>query len=192
MCVARVCKTGLMWTLLLSGFVFAQDAGFEDVEGPNVRVIRHADGSRTRFTRTPDNTVLTKKKFSPNGVMAMVTVYGMFKRDHMLAGNPNSCMIYDGKNNLLFWVRYGYRKQDGQLVQEEMFDARAKRIDPKTGEEAPVQVVKYLVDEHGNRSAPYVINTKFAKGGDIKAFEKRFGVRKSTMYESNPFAEDEE
>jgi len=176
-------KSVILLCGLLAGGLWAADAGFEDVDGPNVRVTRHADGSRTRFTRTPDNTTLTKKKYSPNGVLDMVTIYRMDK-----FGNPLSCMIYDGDKNLLFKVAYGYRKQDGQLVEERMFDARVKRVDPKTGQEMPVQRICYLIDPNGNRSRPIVINLKWADEAQIQSFQKRFGV--STMYEKNPFAED--
>ena len=165
---------------MTGGLMAKPDAGFDDVDGPNVRVIRHADGSRTRFTRSPDNTTLTKKKYGPNGVMNMVTIYKMKE------GNPIGCKIYDGNKTLLFKVSYGYRKQDGQLVEERMFDARRKRIDPKTGKETPIQRICYLIDGNGTRSAPIVINLKYAEQHEIDAFQKRFGV-KSTMYEKNPF-----
>lgn len=161
----------------------APDAGFDDVDGPNVRIIRHADGSRTRFTRTPDNTVLTKKKYSPNGVITMVTIYRMDK-----LGNPLGCKIFDGKKELLFKVSYGYRKTDGKLVEERMFDARRKRLGPD-GREAPVQRVFYVYDAQGNRSEPMVVNLKPEREDKIQSFEKRFGV-KSSLYEHNPFEDD--
>ena len=169
--------------LMTSGLHAKPDAGFDDVDGPNVRITRHADGSRTRFTRTPDNTTLTKKKYSANGVLEMLTNYTMDK-----FGNPLGCKIYDGNKNLLFKVSYGYRKSDGRLVEERMFDARVKHRDPKTGKEMPVQRTCYLYDANGNRSAPMVINLKWAQDKDIQTFEKRFGI-KSSMYEKNPFIE---
>ena len=173
----------LLCGLMTGGLMAMPDAGFDDVDGPNVRITRHADGSRTRFTRTPDNTTLTKKKYSPNGIIEMVTIYRMDK-----FGNPLNCKIYDGKKTLLFKVSYGYRKTDGKLVEERMFDARAKHIDPKTGKEMPVQRTCYLYDGNGNRSAPMVINLKWAQEKDIQTFEKRFGI-KSSMYEKNPFGD---
>ena len=97
------------------------------MDGPNVRVMRHEDGSRTMFTRTPDNRTLTKKKFSANGVLTMLTVYRMDTN-----GNPIGCKIFDGQNQLLYKVSYGYRKADGQLVEERMFDARVTRRDKDT------------------------------------------------------------
>ena len=151
----------------------------EAVDGPNVRVMRHDDGSRTLFTRTPDNRSLTMKKFNANGVLVMMTNYRMDSNR-----NPVSCKIYDGANNLLYKVSYGYRKSDGQLVEERMFDARTKRQDPNTGVEMPVQRVCYVYDAQGNRSAPIVYNLLPGK-----TFEEVFGVKSSAL-DVNPFKED--
>jgi hypothetical protein len=149
-----------------------------EAEGPNVRVMRHSDGSNTRFTRTPDNRTLTKRKFSPNGVLTMLTIYRM---DSM--GNPTGCQIFDGNNQRLFKVSYGYRKADGQLVEERMFDARVVRRDPHTGNEMPVQRICYVYDAAGNRSSPIVINLLPGK-----KFEEVFGIKSSAL-ETNPFHE---
>jgi len=149
---------------------------FEEVDGPNVRVMRHEDGSRTMFTRTPDNRTLTKKKFSGNGVLTMLTIYRMDAN-----GNPIGCKIYDGQNQLLFKVSYGYRKADGQLVEERMFDARVVRKDPNNNMEMPVQRICYVYDAQGNRSAPIVYNLLPGK-----TFEQVFGVKSSAL-ETNPF-----
>jgi hypothetical protein len=152
---------------------------FDAVDGPNVRIMRHEDGSRTHFTRTPDNRTLTKRKFSPNGVLTMLTIYRMDSN-----GNPIGCRISDGQNNLLFKVSYGYRKSDGQLVEERMFDARVMRRDPNTGKEMPVQRICYVYDNQGNRSAPIVFNLLPGK-----TFEQVFGVKSSAL-ETNPFKEN--
>ncbi|MDP3851113.1 MAG: hypothetical protein Q8Q59_11455 [Luteolibacter sp.] len=152
---------------------------FDTVDGPNVRVMRHEDGSRTLFTRTPDNRTLTKKKFSPTGVLSMLTVYRMDSN-----GNPIGCRIYDGRNTLLFKVSYGYRKSDGQLVEERMFDARTTRRDPNTGKEMPLQRICYVYDAQGNRSAPIVYNLLPGK-----TFEQVFGVKSSAL-DTNPFKEN--
>ena len=154
----------------------AADKDFDAVDGPNVRVMRHDDGARTMFTRTPDNRTLTKKKFSANGVLNMITIYRMDAN-----GNPIGCKIYDGNRDLLFKVSYGYRKSDGQLVEERMFDARVTRKDPATGKEMPVQRICYVYDAQGNRSAPIVYNLLPGK-----TFEEVFGVKSSAL-ETNPF-----
>jgi hypothetical protein len=152
---------------------------FDSVDGPNVRVMRHEDGAQTRFTRTPDNRTLTKKKFSANGTLLMVTVYRMDANE-----NPISCRISDGQGNLLFKVSYGYRKSDGQLVEERMYDARVIRRDPNTGKEMPIQRICYVYDAQGNRSAPIVYNLLPGK-----TFEEVFGIKSSAL-ETNPFREN--
>lgn len=140
--------------------------------------MRHIDGSQTRFTRSPDNRVLTKRKVNANGVLTMLTIYRMDKN-----GNPVSCQIYDGNNNRLFKVSYGYRKTDGQLVEERMFDARVTRRNPHTGEEMPIQRICYTFDAQGNRSAPIIINLLPGK-----KMEDVFGIKSSEL-ETNPFNE---
>jgi hypothetical protein len=158
------------------GMLDARDKDFDAVDGPNVRVMRHDDGSRTMFMRSPDKKKLTKKKFSANGVLTMMTIYWMDSN-----GNPTGCRIIDGQNQVLFKVVYGYRKKDGLLVKEKMFDARTPRKDPVTGEEMPVQTITYVYDAEGNRSAPIIFNHFPGK-----TFEQVFGVKSSAL-ETNPF-----
>jgi len=149
----------------------------EAVDGPNVRVMQHKDGSKTIFTRSPNNQVLTKKTYSSAGKLTLITVYRMDA-----GGNPISCKIKDGQGNELFKVRYGYRKSDGQLVIEEMFDSRVRRTNPKDPkEEMPVQVVRYVIDAQGKRSAPIVYNLLPGK-----TFEEIYGTPSSAL-ETNPF-----
>jgi len=160
--------------LIFSGITRANE--LETVDGPNVRVLRHEDGSRAIFIRSPDSRVLTKKTFSANGVLNMLTIYKMDS-----SGNPLGCKIYDGKKNELFKVSYGYHKFTGQLEQERMFDSRVVRKDPNTGKEMPVQIIRYLYDAEGKRSAPMVFNLLPGK-----TFEEVFGVKSSAL-ETNPF-----
>lgn len=131
---------------------YGDEAGFDAVDGPNVRVTRHDDGSRTVFERSVDQKVLTKKTFTANGALFLVTVYRMDAH-----GNPLNCKIYDGKKNEMFKSRYGYHKDTGLLVEEQMFDSRVKRTDPNSGEEMPVRRFIYNYDALGNRSAPISI-----------------------------------
>jgi len=67
------------------------------------------------------------------------------------------CKTYDGQKTELFKTSYGYRKSDGLLVEERMFDSRVKRINPDTGEEMPIRRFIYTYDALGNRSAPFAI-----------------------------------
>ncbi len=154
----------------------APSSGFDAVDGPNVRVMHQDDGSRTVFVRSPDNRTLTKRTFSKQGVLAMVTIYRMDEHT-----NPTGCKIYDGDTNELYKVSYGYRKTDGRLVEERMFDSRVKRINPQTGKEMPVRRFIYTYDALGNRSAP--ISITLIPG--LKTADEVFG--KSSALEKNPF-----
>lgn len=167
-----------------SGSVSAEEANqaaneFELVEGPNVRVTRQKDGSKTYFIRTPDNLTLTKKTFTSNGNLCLVTIYRMDSN-----GNPLGCKILDGQKTELFKVSYGYHKTNGRLLEERMFDCRVRRINPATGGELPVQRVIYLYDAQGKRSAPIALNLLPGK-----TFEEVYGSPGSAL-ESNPFAEE--
>jgi hypothetical protein len=152
----------------------ANDVGA--VDGPNVRCMKHKDGSRAVFTRSPDSRTLTKKTYTPNGVICMLTTYKMDSN-----GNPLGCKIKDGQNTEMFKVSYGYHKVTGLLVEELMFDSRVRRLNPANGKELPVQRIVYLYDAEGKRSAPMVFNLLPGK-----TFEQVFGVKSSAL-ESNPF-----
>ena len=162
-------------SLGLAASAYSEKSDFEAVDGPNVRVTRHDDGSRTIFSRSPDARTLTKKTYSSGGALFLVTIYRMDAQ-----GNPMNCKIYDGKKNEMFKSRYGYRKSDGQLVEEQMFDSRVKRIDPNTGEEMPVRRFLYTYDALGNRSAP--ISITLTPG---KTAEEVYG--KPTALDADPF-----
>lgn len=150
----------------------------EGVDGPNVRFMHHEDGSRSVFIRSPDSRKLTKKTYSKNGVLKMLTLYTMDS-----SGNPRGCKIMDGQNHELFKVSYGYHRQTGLLVEELMFDARVRRINPSTGKEMPVQRLSYVYNAEGERSAPIVSN--YLPG---KTFEQVFGAKSSAL-DINPFHE---
>jgi len=152
---------------------------FNAVDGPNVRVTRHEDGGRTLFTRTPDKRTLTKKTFSADGVLCMVTIYRMDDN-----GNPLGCKILDGQKSELFKVSYGYHKETGRLEEERMFDSRVKRIDKDTGKEMPVHRFIYTYDAQGKRSAPISITLTPGKNAN-----EVFGGRASAL-ENNPFGEE--
>jgi len=154
---------------------------FSAVDGPNVRVMRHDDGSRTVFSRSPDNRTLTKRTFTANGNLSMLTIYRMDAN-----GNPLSCKIYDGLKQEIYKAGYGYHKETGQLLEERMFDSRVKRIDPNSGKEMPVRRYLYTYDAQGRRGKPIAIT--LVPGG--KTAEEVYGS--PSALESNPFDEDAE
>lgn len=177
---ARKHSVSLLLSLAFLGlFAPARASEFDGVDGPNVRYMRHEDGSRSVFIRSPDNKTLTKKTFSPDGVLTMLTTYKMDASQ-----NPLGCKIRDGLGTEMFKVAYGYHRVTGQLVEELMFDSRVKRTNPETGKEMPVQRIVYIYDAEGKRSPPIVFNLLPGK-----TFEQVFGIKSSAL-EANPFKEE--
>ena len=145
-------------------------------EGPNVRIKRHQDGSRTVFRRSPDDRTLVKRTWGTNGAVKMIVVSRLNPK-----GDPLACKIYDGREVLLYKVSYGYSRTSGRLQAERMFDARALRTNPETGKEAPIRVMYYNYDARGNQTAPEVYTFK-----EGKKAEEVFGAR-GTFPRDNPF-----
>jgi hypothetical protein len=140
-----------------------------------VRVMRNQDGSTAIFRRTPSNEVLEKRTFNANSVLTMLTVYRMDRR-----GNPLGCKIYDGLKQELFKARYGYDKDTGRLVEEQLFDARVRRLDPTGKYEMPVRRFIYTYDANGKQNKPISIVLRPGKTAD------EMYARPSAL-ESNPF-----
>ena len=111
----------------------------------NKRTISHPDGSRSVFVRTPDHRTLCKYNYSSKGELSQMAVYRMDEK-----GNVPGAKICDGRKEELFKVSYGYRKSDGVLVEERMFDSRTKRISPDDGKELPVWRVIHTWNENGS------------------------------------------
>jgi hypothetical protein len=149
---------------LSCGFAHAAVPGLE-VQGPYASVKTNKDGSREYFERTHDMTVITKKTVSPEGQPVLKTVYRLSPQ-----GNPLTCDIFDGKGVRLFKSRYGYDPKQGltygKLIEEQMFDARVKRLHPQSGKEIPVRRFIYTYDAQGNRNAPISITTIPGKTAD--------------------------
>lgn len=159
----------------LSGF--SAPAGTWEKQGPNVRVMRHQDNSKTVFRRTPGSQSLVKKNVGVDGKVRYSTHYRMDKH-----GNPRSCKIYNASKLTLFYVTYGYDRFTGRLVGERMFDPNLK--DPKTGKDSLVMVMYYKYDAQGKQQPP--VRYVFQKGQTI---EEYLGGQKSS-YEENPFEEE--
>ena len=145
-------------------------------DGPNVRIKRHQDGSRTVFRRSPDDRTLVKRTWGTNGAVKMIVVYRLNQK-----GDPLACKIYDGRESLLYKVSYGYSRTTGRLQAERMFDARALRTSPETGKETPIRIMYYNYDARGNQTAPEVYTFK-----EGKKAEEVFGAR-GTFPRDNPF-----
>jgi hypothetical protein len=167
----------------------AADNELDAVDGPNVRVMRHDDGSTSVFVRSPDNRTLTKKTYSANSVLTLFTVYRMDSH-----GNLLGCKIFSGQRQEfggqrqeLFKVNYGYHRDNGRLEAEYMFDSQVTRRD-KDGNEIPVRIVRYAYDAQGNRSAPIVTTTLPGEHAE-KVFGKGAGTPtapKENLFDDRP------
>lgn len=120
----------------------------------NVRIMRHRDGTNTEYRRSNDEKTLVKKRLSGtkggrNSILT-TTIYRMDQR-----GNPLSCKIFDGKENLLYKVAYGYHRETGRLIAEDTYDARVPQKDAKTGKETPVRRMYWFYDGAGNVSRAF-------------------------------------
>ena len=170
-------------TLFFSPSSFADDDLWES-KGPHVRIKRNdKDGTRVEFRRSPDDQKLVKTTKDENGVIRMSSVYFRNKKGFLTAGR-----IYDGVGNMMFRVRYGYDRETGQLIAEDMFDQRAPlHRFSENGErkEIPVRRIYYFYDAQGNQSKAISLVAK--KG---KTAEEVFGKRKSKaddLYEEEDF-----
>ena len=135
--------------LFASCYCWAVDKEVWEATQHNVRIMRHRDGTNTEYRRSSDEKTLTKRRLSGarggRNAILTTTIYRMDKR-----GNPLSCKIFDGKENLLYKVSYGYHRKTGRLVAEDTYDARVPQKDAQTGKEVPVRRMYWFYDGAGN------------------------------------------
>jgi len=140
-------------------FIIPLLAGALHADGvkPQARLMIEADDSISKLFKTGNNHIAKQNfKTKANGERVLRS-HTLFALDYK--GRPRGCRIYDGQGTELYRVRYGYRKTDGKLISEEMFDSRVNRVDPKTGEAIPVKKLFYKYDSTGNRSRPFSFTT---------------------------------
>lgn len=152
----------------------------------NVRIMRHRDGTNTEYRRSNDEKTLVKRRLSnvKGGRNAIIstTIYRMDAR-----GNPITCKIFDGKETLLYKVAYGYHRENGRLVAEDMFDARAPKTDEK-GNEIPVRRMYWFYDGTGSVSKAF--SFVFRKGGYAEEMYDSPDSLPTTRPMDNPFKEE--
>jgi len=182
---ATLAATGVLTALTALQPVSA-DANVQK-DPQNVRIMRNEDGSFTEFRRSSDERVIERRTYGDrkggagDRVLRMTIIYRKDKNGKLRSGK-----IHGGNGNVLYRVIYGYRRSDGQLVAEDMFDAREKRgdivIDPKTNKpvfkEKPVRCLRHRYDAQGRQLKPIVV---CAPAG--KTAEKLFGKHGSSYIE---------
>jgi len=184
----------LFFSFLLSFFFFGLPVSLEAQnnrqvnKGKLVRLIRNQDNTISEFSQSGSERVLIKKTLQENqqGVRDLLT-RTVYRKDADL--NLRSAKIYDAQGNVLFRVIYGYHKDNGRLVAENMYDCRQKRLD-SDGSELAVRAVRYTYDAQGNRARPIVFTSlpgKEASAVFKAGSTKQDGTTFPTELEDNPF-----
>lgn len=158
---------------LASGVITAgaYDVGYDEKEGPFVRVSNNDDGSRSIFKRNPGQMQMSKSTFDPGGNLVSVTKY--FTGNY---GEMRGCQIFDGRGNLLFKVRYAYNRS-AQLKMELMYEAKSNAL---------VSTFEYSYDAAGVRQNSPICKV-YKQGRDAK---ERFRYTTPSALEKDPFAEE--
>lgn len=117
--------------------ILAADRSQQD---PNIITELMDDGTRILWIRDTSGRTLNQYNFASDGTLSLRAIYRIDA-----SGSPLTCNIIDGQKTELFKVRYGYRKSDGMLVEEQIFDSRLKRLDGE-GRELPVRRIFHVVD----------------------------------------------
>lgn len=158
----------LILPLVMTAGTLAADQDDFNVRTASSRTVKHDDGSRSYFEKTGDGKGMKKRTYNINNVLVSVTLYsrGPF-------GELRSCLIFDGKKNELFFVRYGY-DEDANLREEQMFDSKTREL---------VRRFLYTYDAMGNRSKPVCITL-------VKSTKEIETHAKPTAPEKDPFADD--
>ena len=170
-----------------------QPVGAADSNTSSVRIMRNEDGSFTEFKRSPDQRILERRTFAERqggaGDRALIMTIIYRKDKH---GKLRSGKIRSANGELLYRVVYGYHRISGNLVAEDMFDARQKRgkvvTDPQTKQpvfkEEPVRYIRHRYDAQGKQLKPIVISTPAGKTA-----EDLFG-KDGSSYVEDPWANE--
>jgi hypothetical protein len=171
-------------TLLLLLAPTQADQDLWESKGPHVRIKRNSfDGSYVEFERSPDDRKLKKVTKDKDDNVMMTAVYYRNPKGFLTLGE-----IYDGQGTQLFRVRYGYDKNTGYLVAEDMFDSRVKfqRPDPNGQmKEFPVRRIYYWYDDEGNQSKAIALVPK--KGKRAEEVFKRKDWKENDLYNQEKF-----
>jgi len=121
----------------------------EKIKGAFAKVTTHPDGSRSFYEESKDKTLVVQKNFSSDGKLTFVS---SFKFDS--GKNPRIGKIESPSGKILIKIRYAYHRDTGRLLHAVYYDMTKKRINSKTGEIQPIQIVVHEYDSDGNALTP--------------------------------------
>ncbi len=174
---------------LTAGMMLEAPAQEIPEEGPHVRIMKNSDGSSTQFKRDHTNTRLEQSSFmeKTNGEK-IVRTRTVYRRD--VNGRLRSGIIEDGKKNRLYRIIYGYDKDTGRLIAENMYDMRVVRkndaLDPS--KETPVRALRYSYNAQGQRSKPVVyVGVQGKTAEQLQKWIEKNNYQDGTMPIDDPF-----
>ncbi len=151
----------LLAVAFLLGVIFGSNEQLYDQQGssqlaqddsdPDIRTELFDDGSRSLWIRSEDKARIDQYLFSAGGNL-------LAKKEFRIGadGNPLRCRIYDDTKTELFKIRYGYRKADGILVEEQVFDSTVKDGE----EEIPLRRVLHTYSSDSTESKTISIDAE--------------------------------
>ena len=150
---------------------------------PNMIATMQTDGTRIVWLQEADRRTLHKYSFNLDGSLAFTVVYRLDPD-----GNPLNSRIFDKYQAEIFKGSYGYKKSDGQLVEERFFDSRTKHL-TSTGDVIPVCRFIFRYDSHGEALETHVDFPLAPQFGFVEPADIRARVPEGfpTTSFSNPF-----
>ena len=114
----------------------------ELAKAPDIRTQSEDGGTYVLWTRdaTQNGFLLIQYQFAPGGTVSLKTIHRTDPN-----GAAMSSKIFDDKNQEIFKVSYGYRKSDGRLVEERVFDSRERLLNVD-GTEVPLRRVIHSIN----------------------------------------------
>ncbi len=113
-----------------------------------VRVMRHADGTKSVYKRQANWKGMRCATYTASGKLAAIHDYTEGKYGQLVG-----CIIYNDKREVIYKVSYGYDAQ-ARLIEERMFTTKGKLV----------QRVIYRYDAEGKRSKPLIVSLNSAVG----------------------------
>ncbi|MFN4872207.1 MAG: hypothetical protein ACK5JP_00180 [Akkermansiaceae bacterium] len=97
------------------------------------------DGRKNVLHRSEDRTFVSRIIYKREGIVDLIMIYRFDNKQ-----NLSGCLIFNQEKKLLYKVGYGYKKDSGKLVAEEIWDCNVRWLDTrKIDHELPVQHTEY-------------------------------------------------
>lgn len=128
----------------------------ELAKNPDIRIELQDSATYMLWTRdiTENAHQLTQYQFAVGGTVALTSIHRLHPN-----GSPFGSKIYDDKNNELFKIYYGYRKSNGMLAEERIFDSQKSLLD-RQEIELPVRRIVHSINAVDGSLESNVVDTE--------------------------------